>query len=229
MRAQVVNFSLASRRSPGSGRPGPGGGARAATRGNRPGPGPDLQEAPVRVVAHHHPARVASQAPGRSAGTCAPSSSGPARPRMPGPVRAAGPACAGRRRPRLRGSPRFVEAEGKMARVAHEVRVCGEHRHLVAVLGHASSNVTLSVRSRLLARREHGELARQALAGSSSGGQSAMADSVPVDYGDRMFEIKPASMSEDAVQKRQHLVIRIGSASEEDDARAGGLTDLLLR
>src|SRR6266498_5124291 len=33
--------------------------------GNRPGPGPDLQQAPLLVVAHHHPARVARQAPGR--------------------------------------------------------------------------------------------------------------------------------------------------------------------
>ncbi len=30
--------------------------------GNRPGPGTDLQQAPVVVVAHHHPARVARQA-----------------------------------------------------------------------------------------------------------------------------------------------------------------------
>jgi hypothetical protein len=31
-------------------------------RGNRPGPGPDLHEAPVLVVLHHHPARIARQA-----------------------------------------------------------------------------------------------------------------------------------------------------------------------
>jgi hypothetical protein len=34
-------------------------------RGDRPGPGPDLQEAPVRVVPHHHAARVTRQAPRR--------------------------------------------------------------------------------------------------------------------------------------------------------------------
>jgi len=34
-------------------------------RGNRPGPGPDLQEAPVVIVPHHHPARVAGQPPRR--------------------------------------------------------------------------------------------------------------------------------------------------------------------
>ena len=32
-----------------------------------------------------------------------------------------------------------------------------------------------------------------------SGGQSAMTDPVPIDYGDRMFEIKSAGLSEDAV------------------------------
>ena len=32
---------------------------------NRPGPGPDLQEAPGFIVAHHHPAGIARQAPGR--------------------------------------------------------------------------------------------------------------------------------------------------------------------
>jgi hypothetical protein len=36
--------------------------------GNRPGPGTDLQQAPVFVMAHHHPARVARQAPGRFCG-----------------------------------------------------------------------------------------------------------------------------------------------------------------
>jgi len=35
---------------------------------NRPRPGPDLQQAPVVVVAHHHPARVARQALGRFRG-----------------------------------------------------------------------------------------------------------------------------------------------------------------
>jgi len=34
-------------------------------RGNRPGPGTDLQQAPIVVVAHHHPTRVARQALGR--------------------------------------------------------------------------------------------------------------------------------------------------------------------
>jgi hypothetical protein len=33
--------------------------------GNRPGPGPDLQQTPGVVVAHHHPAGVTRQAPGR--------------------------------------------------------------------------------------------------------------------------------------------------------------------
>ena len=36
--------------------------------GNRPGPGPDLHQAPVVVLAHHHPARVARQALGRFRG-----------------------------------------------------------------------------------------------------------------------------------------------------------------
>jgi hypothetical protein len=58
-----------------------------------------------------------------------------------------------------------------------------------------------------------------------SRGQSATADAVPVDYGDRMFEIEPVGLSEDAIQKRQHLVVRIRSASEEDDTRAGGFTE----
>jgi len=62
------------------------------------------------------------------------------------------------------------------------------------------------------------------LAGSLSGGQSAMADAVPVHYADRMFEIEPVGLSEDAIQKRQHLVVRIRSASAEDDTRAGGIT-----
>jgi len=34
-------------------------------RGNRPGPGPDLDGAPVLVVPHHHAAGVARQAPRR--------------------------------------------------------------------------------------------------------------------------------------------------------------------
>ncbi len=37
--------------------------------GNRARPGPDLQQAPVLVVAHHHPARITCQAPGRFRGT----------------------------------------------------------------------------------------------------------------------------------------------------------------
>jgi hypothetical protein len=36
--------------------------------GNRPCPGPDLQQTPVVIVAHHHPARVARQALGRFRG-----------------------------------------------------------------------------------------------------------------------------------------------------------------
>jgi len=36
--------------------------------GNRPGPGPDLQQAPLRVVTHHHPAGIARQAAGRLRG-----------------------------------------------------------------------------------------------------------------------------------------------------------------
>jgi len=51
----------------------------------------------------------------------------------------------------------------------------------------------------------------------------AVTDPVSVDHGNRMFEIKPAGMSEDAVQKRQHLVVRIRSASEEDDTRVSGI------
>jgi len=39
------------------------------SRRNRPGPGADLKGAPVLVVPHHHPARVARQAPGRFRGT----------------------------------------------------------------------------------------------------------------------------------------------------------------
>ena len=35
---------------------------------NRPRPGPDLHQAPVVIVAHHHPARVARQAPRRFRG-----------------------------------------------------------------------------------------------------------------------------------------------------------------
>jgi hypothetical protein len=35
---------------------------------NRPGPGPDLQQAAILVVAHDHPARVAREAPGRFRG-----------------------------------------------------------------------------------------------------------------------------------------------------------------
>ena len=66
---------------------------------------------------------------------------------------------------------------------------------------------------------------RAVLAGSLSGVQSAMADAVPVNHGDRMFEIEPVGLSEDAVQKRQHLVVRLRSASEEDDTRAGGITE----
>ena len=65
---------------------------------------------------------------------------------------------------------------------------------------------------------------RAVLAGSLSGGQSAMADAVPVHRGDRIFEIEPVGLSEDAIQKRQHLVARIRSASEEAHARAGGIT-----
>jgi hypothetical protein len=38
-------------------------------RRNRPGPGPDLHDAPGRVVRHHHPARVARQAPHSFRGT----------------------------------------------------------------------------------------------------------------------------------------------------------------
>ncbi len=37
-------------------------------RRNRPGPGPDLQQASVVVVAHHHPTRVTRQALGRFRG-----------------------------------------------------------------------------------------------------------------------------------------------------------------
>jgi len=37
-------------------------------RENRPGPSADLHDAPVVVVPHHHPARVARQAPGRFRG-----------------------------------------------------------------------------------------------------------------------------------------------------------------
>ena len=37
-------------------------------RGNRAGPGPDLQQTPVLVVAHHHAAGVAGQAAGRFRG-----------------------------------------------------------------------------------------------------------------------------------------------------------------
>ena len=47
-----------------------------------------------------------------------------------------------------------------------------------------------------------------------------MADAVPVNHGDRMFEIEPVGLSEEAILKRQHLVVRIRSASEEDDTRA---------
>ncbi|MEK7444133.1 MAG: hypothetical protein AABZ70_04690 [candidate division NC10 bacterium] len=36
--------------------------------GNRPGPGTDLQQAPIVIVAHHHPACVATQALGRFRG-----------------------------------------------------------------------------------------------------------------------------------------------------------------
>ncbi len=36
--------------------------------GNRPGPGTDLQQAPIVVVTHHHPARVAREALGRVRG-----------------------------------------------------------------------------------------------------------------------------------------------------------------
>jgi len=41
-------------------------------RRDRPRPGPDFQEAPVRVVAHHHPAGVARQAPRRFRGNVRP-------------------------------------------------------------------------------------------------------------------------------------------------------------
>jgi hypothetical protein len=41
-------------------------------RGNRPGPGPDLQEASVLIVPHHHPAGVARQAPRRFRGNVRP-------------------------------------------------------------------------------------------------------------------------------------------------------------
>ena len=37
-------------------------------RRNRPGPRPDVHDAPVLIVLHHHPARVARQAPGRFRG-----------------------------------------------------------------------------------------------------------------------------------------------------------------
>src|SRR5712692_909059 len=40
--------------------------------GNRPGPGPDLQQAALLVVAHHHPAGVTRQAPGRFRGNARP-------------------------------------------------------------------------------------------------------------------------------------------------------------
>ena len=61
--------------------------------GNRPGPGPDLQQTSGVVVVHHHPACVARQAPGRSRGNV----SGPTR-----PVRHAGPLVQGLARGRER-------------------------------------------------------------------------------------------------------------------------------
>src|SRR6266498_2003374 len=87
-------------------------------------------------------------------------------------------------------------------------------------------------RSRPLSQR-HGPAARYSgtpaalrrliLEASLPDGQLAVTDPVSVDHGNRMFEIKPAGMSEDAVQKRQHLVVRIRSASEEDDTRVSGI------
>jgi hypothetical protein len=46
-----------------------------------------------------------------------------------------------------------------------------------------------------------------------------MTDAVSVNHRDRVFEIKSVGLSEDAVQKRKHFVVRIRSASEENDAR----------
>ena len=52
-----------------------------------------------------------------------------------------------------------------------------------------------------------------------------MTDPVPVDDGDRMIEIEPGCVAENAVQERQHLLVRIRSAPEKDDTRSGGIGD----
>jgi hypothetical protein len=52
-----------------------------------------------------------------------------------------------------------------------------------------------------------------------------MTDSVAVDYGDGMFQIKPVGLCEDAVQQRQHLIVRIRPTSEEDNTRASGIAE----
>ena len=52
-----------------------------------------------------------------------------------------------------------------------------------------------------------------------------MTNSMLIDYGYRMLEIKTVGLSENAVQQRQHREVRLRSTSEEDDARTVGLTE----
>jgi hypothetical protein len=51
-----------------------------------------------------------------------------------------------------------------------------------------------------------------------------MADAVPINHGDRMFEVESIRLGEDAIQKREHLVVRVRSAPEENDAWACRVT-----
>lgn len=52
-----------------------------------------------------------------------------------------------------------------------------------------------------------------------------MADAVPIDDSDRMFEVESIGLLENAIQKRQHLVVRVRSAPEENDARSCRVTE----
>jgi hypothetical protein len=56
-------------------------------------------------------------------------------------------------------------------------------------------------------------------------GEAAMADAVAIEYGHRMFKVDSVGLGEHAVQQRQHLLVRVRSAPEKDDAWTSRISD----